>query len=240
MTACVNKKSKRVAAVVTASLVGALSIGAPAVALADTTVDMLVAPEENAFSRGEVTLSGATYNPNAKVWEVKANKDGSALDIKATKFAPIGEGASDVEVKADDFKVSFAKADGTAVDSIVEPGQYAVTVECLKGQYAGGKATGQGCRPQGRFRIRGQLRRPVQHLGRQLHLHGQEAQRRVRRQGRQRARRGRGLHHQGPEGGHRQRRRRPFRRRSRERQLRRLHDRYRTVRRPDRRGPLHG
>ena len=34
MTACVNKKSKRVAAVVTASLVGALSIGAPAVALA--------------------------------------------------------------------------------------------------------------------------------------------------------------------------------------------------------------
>ena len=29
MTACVNKKSKRVAAVVTASLVGALSIGAP-------------------------------------------------------------------------------------------------------------------------------------------------------------------------------------------------------------------
>ena len=34
MTACVNKKSKRVAAVVTASLVGAFSIGAPAVALA--------------------------------------------------------------------------------------------------------------------------------------------------------------------------------------------------------------
>ncbi len=139
MTACVNKKSKRVAAVVTASLVGALSIGAPAVALADTTVDMLVAPEENAFSRGEVTLSGATYNSNAKVWEVQANKDGSALDIKATHVKPLG--ADKVEVKADDYKVSFAKADGTAVDSIVEPGQYVVTVECLKGQYAGGKAT---------------------------------------------------------------------------------------------------
>ena len=43
MTACVNKKSKRVAAVVTASLVGALSIGAPAVALATTgaSIDML-------------------------------------------------------------------------------------------------------------------------------------------------------------------------------------------------------
>ena len=42
MTACVNKKSKRVAAVVTASLVGALSIGAPAVALAaNANIDML-------------------------------------------------------------------------------------------------------------------------------------------------------------------------------------------------------
>ena len=131
MTACVNKKSKRVAAVVTASLVGALSIGAPAVALADTNVDMLVAPEENAFSRGEVTLSGATYNNTTKVWEAQAKADGSALDIKATHVKPLG--ADKVEVKADDYKVSFAKADGTAVDSIVEPGQYVVTVECLKG-----------------------------------------------------------------------------------------------------------
>ena len=85
MTACVNKKSKRVAAVVTASLVGALSIGAPAVALADTNVDMLVAPEENAFSRGEVTLYGTGLKQNDdKVWEVQAKADGSALDIKAT------------------------------------------------------------------------------------------------------------------------------------------------------------
>ena len=140
MTACVNKKSKRVAAVVTASLVGALSIGAPAVALADTTVDMLVAPEENAFSRGEVTLYGAGLNQNDdKVWEVQAKADGSALDIKATQVTPLGGSA--VNINSDDYKVSFAKADGTAVDSIVEPGQYVVTVECLKGQYAGGKAT---------------------------------------------------------------------------------------------------
>ncbi|WP_304338292.1 S-layer homology domain-containing protein, partial [Collinsella tanakaei] len=139
MTACVNKKSKRVAAVVTASLVGALSIGAPAVALADTTVDMLVAPEENAFSRGEVTLYGAGLKQNDdKVWEVQAKADGSALDIKATQVTPLG--GSVVNINSD-YKVSFAKADGTAVDSIVEPGQYVVTVECLKGQYAGGKAT---------------------------------------------------------------------------------------------------
>ena len=139
MTACVNKKSKRVAAVVTASLVGALSIGAPAVALADTNVDMLVAPEENAFSRGEVTLDGAKYNKTIKAWEATAKADGSALDIKATQVTPLG--GSVVNIKNDDYKVSFAKADGTAVDSIVEPGQYVVTVECLKGQYAGGKAT---------------------------------------------------------------------------------------------------
>ena len=142
MTACVNKKSKRVAAVVTASLVGALSIGAPAVALADTTVDMLVAPEENAFSRGEVTLYGTDLKQNDdKVWEVQAKADGSALDIKATQVTPLGGSVVNINSNSDDYKVSFAKADGTAVDSIVEPGQYVVTVECLKGQYAGGKAT---------------------------------------------------------------------------------------------------
>ncbi len=57
MTACVNKKSKRVAAVVTASLVGALSIGAPAVALAanNTSIDMLAANWST-----DAKLSGAT------------------------------------------------------------------------------------------------------------------------------------------------------------------------------------
>ena len=56
MTACVNKKSKRVAAVVTASLVGALSIGAPAVALAanNTSIDLL-ATDANAFAKGTVS-----------------------------------------------------------------------------------------------------------------------------------------------------------------------------------------
>ena len=56
MTACVNKKSKRVAAVVTASLVGALSIGAPAVALAanNTSIDLL-ATDSSAFAKGTVS-----------------------------------------------------------------------------------------------------------------------------------------------------------------------------------------
>ena len=51
MTACVNKKSKRVAAVVTASLVGALSIGAPAVALA-ANVNLLAEGAVEAFNQG--------------------------------------------------------------------------------------------------------------------------------------------------------------------------------------------
>ena len=140
MTACVNKKSKRVAAVVTASLVGALSIGGPAVALAaNNNIDMLVAPEENAFSRGDVTLSGAGVKFVDGVWTTTADGAGSALEIEATKVKPLG--AEEVEIDKDDYKVSFAKADGTSVEKIVEPGQYVVTVECLKGQYAGGKAT---------------------------------------------------------------------------------------------------
>ena len=62
MTACVNKKSKRVAAVVTASLVGALSIGAPAVALAttDASIDMLAAD----WTAG-AALTAATDNSTA-------------------------------------------------------------------------------------------------------------------------------------------------------------------------------
>ena len=88
MTACVNKKSKRVAAVVTASLVGALSIGAPAVALA-ANIDFQVAPAEDAFSRGTITLTGVNGNGTAATpYTQKANGDGSALNVKATQVTP--------------------------------------------------------------------------------------------------------------------------------------------------------
>ena len=47
MTACVNKHTKRVAAVVTPSLVGALSLGvAPVAAMATDSVDMLADPSD--------------------------------------------------------------------------------------------------------------------------------------------------------------------------------------------------
>ena len=145
MTACVNKKSKRVAAVVTASLVGALSIGAPAVALATgtTSIDMLVAPEENAFSRGDVKLSGSTALKQEKdgSWVIKANADGTPVDVTAESVKPLGVGTSIPVSDKDAYKVTFATADGKAVDEIVEPGSYVVSVEDLKGDYKGAVAT---------------------------------------------------------------------------------------------------
>ena len=145
MTACVNKKSKRVAAVVTASLVGALSIGAPAVALATgtTNIDMLVAPEENAFSRGDVKLSGSTALKQEKdgSWVIKANADGTPIDVTAESVKPLGVDTPIPVSDKDAYKVTFATADGKAVDEIVEPGSYVVSVEDLKGDYKGAVAT---------------------------------------------------------------------------------------------------
>ena len=138
MTACVNKKSKRVAAVVTASLVGALSIGAPAVALAaNANIDFQVAPAEDAFSRGSIKLDGVNgAGTEADPYTQKANADGSALNVKATEVTPLG---AEQALKLDDenYEVVFAKADGTVVEEIVEPGSYVVTVKALKGVYAG-------------------------------------------------------------------------------------------------------
>ena len=78
MTACVNKKSKRVAAVVTASLVGALSIGAPAVALATTDAG--------------IDLLAADWFDGAKVSKATDGKGGSVSDpLKATFEAGSGK-----------------------------------------------------------------------------------------------------------------------------------------------------
>ena len=96
MTACVNKKSKRVAAVVTASLVGALSIGAPAVALAaNANIDMLVADEAQDIAQGKVTaytdqdkdaMEGTEFVVNGKAQYIVptqlTTKTGKVIDIK--------------------------------------------------------------------------------------------------------------------------------------------------------------
>ena len=59
MTACVNRKhTKKVAAVVTASLVGALSLGAaPVAAMADTGIDMQALKPADAFRNGTVAAT---------------------------------------------------------------------------------------------------------------------------------------------------------------------------------------
>ena len=135
MTACVNKKSKRVAAVVTASLVGALSIGAPAVALA-ANVNLLAEGAVEAFNQGKVVLSDtdATLEYTGKKAVITAN---TVTPVSATKAITLAGN--------DDYRVYFVKADSegnptaTRTDA-VEPGSYFVCVEAKGGDYKGGKA----------------------------------------------------------------------------------------------------
>ena len=133
MTACVNKKhSRRVAAAVSASLVGALTLGAaPAVVLAtEAPVEQQVAGD--AFSRGEVALTGGGVTKDARnMYTTTADKDGKALEIKATTVTPLGADPITVD---DSYTVSYYKADddfnkvGDAISAIVEPGKYLVAV----------------------------------------------------------------------------------------------------------------
>ncbi|WP_270243258.1 S-layer homology domain-containing protein [Collinsella tanakaei] len=128
---------------------GALSIGAPAVALATgtTNIDMLVAPEENAFSRGHVKLSGSNADGTAVKqekdgsWVIKANADGAPVEVTAASVKPLGVDKDIPVTDKDAYKVTFATADGKAVDEIVEPGSYVISVEDLKGDYKGAVAT---------------------------------------------------------------------------------------------------
>ena len=79
MTACVNKHTKRVAAVVTASLVGALSLGVAAPAFANDGVSLL-------------TATGVDQVENATVVEAKTN-DGKYVDPDAAAHLHLGQQA---------------------------------------------------------------------------------------------------------------------------------------------------
>ncbi|MBM6786793.1 S-layer homology domain-containing protein [Collinsella tanakaei] len=148
MTENVNRKhTKKVAAVVTASLVGALSLGAaPVAAVAeDTGIDMQVGEQADAFSRGTVELSGATLAADGS-YAVAANGDGKPVSVQAVSVTPLGA-AKVALADNDDYEVSLYKANssgnptGDALESIVEPGSYVVTVEAVAGAYEGGMAT---------------------------------------------------------------------------------------------------
>ena len=138
MTACVNKKSKRVAAVVTASLVGALSIGAPAVALAANGVELLGAEDAaTAFSQGTITLGSSTKEYDGQVFK-------PTITNITTKGGVTVKG--DTINSSTDYKVYYTVADGKGnptdelVAEPVEVGTYCLVIEAVDGDFAGGKA----------------------------------------------------------------------------------------------------
>ena len=147
MTACVNKKSKRVAAVVTASLVGALSIGAPAVALAaNANIEMLVNDAAGSFSKGTITEIDTTNGLSVSDNTVTTAYTGSKIEVVPTQVTTAaGKQVDDINTSGD-FRISYVKADSKGnpttetVGSIVEPGRYCVKVEAVEGDYAGGVA----------------------------------------------------------------------------------------------------
>ena len=112
MTACVNKKSKRVAAVVTASLVGALSIGAPAVAFATDTnsgIELLTADANSEFSNGVASQATVGNGGNLSDGKISVVANGDFIDIKVTevntvlgKNVPVDTNYSQSFVKADE------------------------------------------------------------------------------------------------------------------------------------------
>ena len=142
MTACVNKKSKRVAAVVTASLVGALSIGAPAVAFAtdtNTGIELLTADANKDFANGSVLeVNDSTGNITKGVYSVPAT--GKVIDVKVTKVETATGAQVDIDTK---YSQAFVKADekgkptGEYVTSIKDPGKYCVEVKAVAGEYKG-------------------------------------------------------------------------------------------------------
>ena len=132
MTACVNKKSKRVAAVVTASLVGALSIGAPAVALAaNANIDMLATDVATAIKRGTVSeykIGGLYKKGNDKV-TISASTS-SAAPIQITKVTPDGVNVDDVDVSsADNYQTKYFKK---ATKAEIQAGTGIATINGVK------------------------------------------------------------------------------------------------------------
>ena len=140
MTACVNKKSKRVAAVVTASLVGALSIGAPAVAFATDTnsgIELLTADANKDFSNGKATqATGGTLSEG----KITAVADGNVIDIKVSQVTTATSHDETIDTK---YSQSIVKADsegkptGEYVSKIVDPGKYCIEIKALAGDYKG-------------------------------------------------------------------------------------------------------
>ena len=142
MTACVNKKSKRVAAVVTASLVGALSIGAPAVALAaNGGIEMLAATAAEAYNQGVVSeykIGTKTVAGNADVKIAVSDVASSTIEI--TKVKPAGSDTKDVAVSRTPSKntIFFKKVPATT------PASQCLIIDGVKYQWVNAMPTTVG------------------------------------------------------------------------------------------------
>ena len=160
MTACVNKNhGRRVAGVVTASLVGALTLGGvslaavPTVALAEQGAGLQFAQGGNngsEFTNGTATLSFAPAKGNSAD-AIVANKDAHGnvtvtadqIPFTATVTTVTPAGSNDLESvePGTNYKVSLYKADkdGNPTGSplsgnrVLEAGDYVVTAQALSG-----------------------------------------------------------------------------------------------------------
>ena len=142
MTACVNKKSKRVAAVVTASLVGALSIGAPAVALAANGGIEMLATEW--YTKATITKAengkGAVVSGDLSKAELKpatwlvptqvANANGDLTDINDDDYVIryYTQAAGGDVVASTDAKVDTGKSEPKAYFTSNKTGTFYVSV----------------------------------------------------------------------------------------------------------------
>ena len=140
MTACVDKKSKRVAAVVTASLVGALSIGAPAVALAaNANIDMLIAGDKEDVKNGSITV--ATDQDDDAIADLSniefELKNGVNQFVKPVELTT----KTGLTLKASDLTINYYVADKNGT-SIINPGKDQVKVKWVSSDGSGCSAAG--------------------------------------------------------------------------------------------------
>ena len=159
MTACVNKHTKRVAAVVTASLVGALSLGAaPVAAMAAGGVETQSVTATDALQGGKLT--GAVDIDNNEIdipatGEITFTADGKPQGVVPTEIT-MGAGVATEAIDLNDFEYTltyytansaFAKGyptyDGTAMkgSAPVAAGKYVVEMTLTSGNYKGAVIT---------------------------------------------------------------------------------------------------
>ena len=140
MTACVNKHTKRVAAVVTASLVGALSLGAaaPVAAFAEDGIATQSVSEQQAWANGSITYA---HDNQGYIIEDPSNieftLDGSAHYPKVLEVTP--EFAT-APVRVSQANVKYYSG-STEVDpeSITGAGTYKMVISApVSSEYRGG------------------------------------------------------------------------------------------------------